>query len=187
MQRIPPPKHSTRPHPTRLALTLIVLALAWLTAAPVSADRRHGMQPTKKVKVINSAEMPVPVVEVGMPQREPFQDETQIQVTGFLHDPLFTVPLGRRAVIETVSVLVTFPTSQGVGGFLSVDTSVEGDQAQHFLVLTTQGTVLTSEARTANHAVRLYADPGTEIFLGGAIQAGSTIFVSLSGYLEEVP
>jgi hypothetical protein len=68
-----------------------------------------------------------------------------------------------------------------------VDTSVGGDEARHFVVLTTQGTVLASEARTANHAVHLYADPGTEIFLGGAIQAGSTIFVSLSGYLEEVP
>jgi len=130
--------------------------------------------------------MPVPVVEVGTPAREPFQDETQITVTGFLHEPLYTVPAGWRAVIETVTVVVELPVAQGVGGILSVETTLNSSSADHYLVLQTQGTVLSSETRTANHSVRLYASPETQIFLNGAVQTGSTIFISLSGYLEEI-
>jgi hypothetical protein len=129
----------------------------------------------------------VPVVEVGDAETLPFQDETQIQVSSFLHEPLYTVPLGYRAKIETVTVLVTFPVPVGAGGFVSLQTTLDGEAVDHHMVLTTQGTVLTSEARTANHAVSLYADPGSQVFLDGAIQAGSTIFVSLSGELEALP
>ena len=91
----------------------------------------------KEVEVINDPAMPVPVVEVGTPAREPFQDETQISVTGFLHEPLYTVPAGWRAVIETVTVVLELPVAQGVGGILSVETTLNSSSADHYLVLAT--------------------------------------------------
>lgn len=167
-------------------LTILTVVSAGLWAATALA-KPPGNQPPKPIEVVNPPSDPVLVLDVGTPAREPFQDETQIQVSGFLHEPLYTVPPGKRAVIRTVTVLVTFPNPVGVGGILAVETEVGGQNADHHLVLTSQGTVLTSEARTANAAVTLFADAGTQVFLNGAIEAGSVIFVSLSGYLEEVP
>jgi hypothetical protein len=172
---------------TRSGLALALAASGFLLGSPPAAAKPPDHASAKKVKVVNGPNRPVPVVDVGAPAREPFHAAAFIDVTGFLHDPVYSVPPGMRAVIETVTVLVTFPVSQGVGGFLSVQTELGGETADHYLVLTTQGTVLASEARTANHAVRLYADPGTQVFLNGAIQAGSSLHLSLSGYLEEVP
>jgi hypothetical protein len=178
------------PSPIGKVLPAVVCALV-AVLVPGSAGAPPPPQASKHVTVINTPSQPVPVIDVGEDAdeevRQPFQDQTQINVAGFLHDPLYTVPQGQRALIETVSVQLTLPVSQGVGSILSVETSVDNVTASHFLVLVNQGVVLSSEARTANHSVRLYADPGTQIFLNGAAQVGSTIFVTLSGYLVDVP
>lgn len=170
------------------AVPVVVIGLAMLGAAfPTAADPKPEAANTKEVEVINDGSMPVPTYDVDALMRQPFQNETRIEVDGFLHSPLYTVPLGKRAVIETVTIIVQFPVSEGVGGFVSVETTLNESPANHYLVLNTQGTVLTSEVRAANHSVRLYADEDTQLFLNGAIQANSTIFVSLSGYLEQLP
>lgn len=174
---------TTPPRSHRIPKTLVLLAVAsaWVSDTPAAAA------PDKEVIVINTVNEPVPIVDVGQVASQPFQVESTIGVTGFLHDPLFSVPAGQRAVIETVSVLVIFPDVQAPGGYLSVETTANAMQANHFLVLASQGTVLASETRTANHSVRLYADPGTQIFVNGALQIGSELRVTLSGHLVDLP
>ncbi len=173
---------------SRLLLRVVVAVCFELAfGAHLPSVAKPPPQAAKEVKVVNGDDMPVPVVALDTPILEPFHDESQINVSGFLHEALYTIPAGQRAVIETVTVLVELPVRQAVGGFLSIETTLGGAPVNHYLVLTTQGTVLSSETRTANHAVKLYADAGSQIFLNGAIQAGSTIFVSMSGYLEEIP
>jgi len=171
-----------QPHPIPKVLILFVVAAAWVSDTPATAA-----PPPADVIVINTVGEPVPVVDVGEAARQPFQIQTNINVSGFLHEPLFTVPAGQRAVIETVSVLVIFPVAQAPGGFLSVETTADVTPADHHLVLMTQGTVVASEARTALHSVRLYADPGTQIFVNGALQLESELRVTLSGHLVDVP
>jgi len=171
------------PQPLFGPKVLIVFAIAalWVSDAPAVA------QPTKEVIVINTVNEPVPVTDVGKAARMPFQIETIIDGEGVVHNPLFSVPASQRAVIEMVSVLVTLPDVQGLGGFLSVETTADATQANHYLVLQTQGTVLTSEARTALHSVRLYADPGTQVWVNGLLPVGSVFRVTLSGYLVDMP
>lgn len=167
----------------RLTLLLVASAACFALAAPAGADKPGG----KEVEVVNGPDNPVPVFDVDAARGEPFHKRTQIDVSLPINETLFAVPADRRAVIETVSAVMTLPPAPPLGALLGVETTLDGVKAEHYLVLSSQGEVLTSEVRTANHDVRLYAGPGTVIRLIGAAPATASLFVTLSGQLFDAP
>ena len=101
---------------------------------------------------------------------------------------LTTVPVGKRLVVETITVVESF--------------NLGGSAPQPILFITTNGSLwahrvgvhpigqdATSSFWSATHAVRFYADPSTQISLvcGGNAVVNSLCVVSLSGHFVDAP
>ncbi len=111
----------------------------------------------------------------------------------------FTVPQGKRFVIENISAVVSFPSESAdtMAQIFSVATNVGGTVAFHTLPFDRIAVVGSNSLYYANKSVRLYADPGIgfpKIDLGNLSGLGPVFthakgyasFV-LSGYLVDLP
>lgn len=152
-----------------LAVAAVALGLA---LAPPEAQAK----PVKKPKPVTLvAETPVQVSE----HFEPVNFDLTISV--------FTVPDGKRLVIEFASLSLVVPT--GTSGFAFLTTTVGTETAKHFLPTSVQTTFNggTSEIRTGALATRLYADPGTSVAfeLHRNNSADGEADISFSGYLVD--
>ncbi len=188
-------------------------AVLWILAAGATwtpaAAQPPGQQPPKPVEVVNepvvhaqqsgpwtvglsgevaiSAGETLDVRDAEAPARHAFQTELIFSVSpGQQYDlGAFTVPAGRRLVIEQVTVDgFTAPAGRLLA---SVKTSVGGALAQHNLVMQEQGTFNGAAFLVASQRVRLYADPGTdvEVYILQSDPGGSVIDATVSGYLVE--
>ena len=142
---------------------------------------------------------PVPVAVSNLPlptvptdeaaPTEPFQTRLQPSAaTGGVAAVSFTVPSGKRLVIEDVSSAVVPQSNDttGVSGFVELLTTAGGQTVPHFLADTHFA------QNRQNMSVRYYADPGSTVTAqtfssvnGSPGAAGAD--VELSGYYVDVP
>jgi hypothetical protein len=140
----------------------------------------------QQVLVTNTATNPVQTRDVDKTAQQPFQknfhmtfDPGQLGTSA-----TFTVPAGKRLVLENVSG--DFMVQNGMVVIFSVTTTANGAAADHRLVLTPQGAAGGYPASYAGgQELHLYADPGTTVTLYSGRQQGGTGdgFAAVSGYL----
>jgi hypothetical protein len=150
---------------------------------------------TPNVKVTNTASNPVPTRDVDNPAQQPFQQDSVLSTPDGLlgADDTFTVPDGKRLVIEFVSFQGSWPAGQATTRlFIGVCNSGGGTcQTRFFFAAISQGPDFGGAALfTASSPTRLYADPGTEVTVSvrrNAATGEGLANVALSGYLVNVP
>ena len=160
---------------------------------PVTVGGTVTITNQPNVFVTNSAANPVPTRDVDNPARQPFQQDQVISIHAgtFGGDATFTVPKGKRLVIEFVSIHVSYPTGQKpTFAFLQVETANSNKfPNNHNFVLTFQAPDLNSDVFAGASPTRLYADPGTTVTL--SLRRNSSIgeglgSMSVSGYLVDL-
>ena len=126
--------------------------------------------------------------DVDNPAMQPFQAAGSCSLGGgcCCGNNVYTVPSGKRAVVEYVSAQCPqFPSGFGCAGF--VQTTLNGVMVSHSLraVPASNGTF-----NTVGQQVRIYGDAGTVITAGGYSTGGpatGTINLAISGYLVDLP
>jgi hypothetical protein len=156
-----------------------------------------GLASGASVRVNNTVTDPVRVRNVN-DAIQPFQAQgacTSVAGASECSTIFFTVPAGKRAVIEYFSGSVTglFSTGTVVGSFL---TTVLGHQGFNNFVPPISALVFPDGPGGFGSAfwgqqVRLYADPGSIIQAGALVSNGASVTFNLlctiSGYLVDVP
>lgn len=154
---------------------------------------------TGTVSVSNLGDSPLPVRDVDNPASQPLQANI-IEVPPQIPNPvLFTVPAGKRLVIEYVSADIQAASSQCVTAPRYVlRTTTGGVALNHFFNSEFTGTLgaAANEATKAyglSQQTRIYADPNTQVTLdirtdafpscGFMVNDG----IHVSGYLVDVP
>jgi hypothetical protein len=178
--------------PVRLLAGAVILAAGALAAT--SSGPAHGA-PQREVVVANTPSDPALVRVVASdenPARQPFQDKKRMvlpdgQCCG---NAFVDVPAGKRLVIEYASAWGFANGSQSfmyeVGSVVNGETSFTKN---HFLPVAQQ----IQDGNTvaiAGQQVRVYADQGAGRVMLRAGRSGggeSTIFMTVSGYLVDVP
>jgi hypothetical protein len=144
-------------------------------SGPVTVSGPVEVQGTVRI----DPQAPLPV-QVQPEPLEPFQAD-------LLLDAPVLVPAGKRLVIETVTVLAFGREDSGLYQAY-VRTSAAGHSVQHLIATVIHPFTVSGEATDryyqATAAVRLYADPGTEVEFSHA-QSGTTEArrVTVSGHL----
>lgn len=153
---------------------------------------------TGTVSVSNLASSPLTVSDVDNPARQPLQANI-IEVPPQIPNPiLFTVPAGKRLVIEYVSADIQANTQCVTAPRYALRTTTGGVTLEHFFYSELVGTV-GSDANDATRAyglsqqTRIFADPNTQVTLdirtsafpscGFSVNDG----IHISGYLVNVP
>jgi hypothetical protein len=173
----------------------LVSLIALIT--PLSGRGQSGNQHPLSVSVVNTAADPALVRDVGVPLRTPVQIKvnTGIPFGALIGDQnVFTVPAGKRLVIEHVA-LDAHNLNPGNAARGSVVTNFEGQSFTHHFDVRAQAPVQ-GPLFIVNHSLLAFADPGTVVTLMAVIdqaqgegQPGFQLILSgtLSGYLETVP
>ena len=170
------------------------------TPLPVSGTVNIGSMPnvnignTPNVTISgNTSASPLFVRDVDNPARQPFQigfpftmNPATIQVF-----QSFTVPVGKRLVIEYVSMgSGSVPVGQHL--FIILLTTVGGVGAFHYVAVTPQGSLPPPNAAdtfVASQPMRVYADPGTTVNIQMQRESGVGACepnLTVSGYLVDV-
>ncbi len=163
---------------------------AWLVMLAVQAAL---------VPSVESAPKPKPTVDVNDPVREPVQLGCLCVIldgsSGNQDD--IQVPVGKRLVIEFVSVSAVLPTGQIPRVRILTETSrlPLGTTVflQHDIALTVgplARPAVSSDEYHGSQLVRLYADPETtvriEVIRGDAVTGSATFVVRWTGYLVDI-
>lgn len=153
-----------------------------------------GLSGTPTVQVGNASSSPVLVRDVDNPARQPFQRELDplVAVGQFTASDLFTVPAGKRLVIEFATASIT--TAPGTKMWVRIQTRVNGSTNEHSLLPELQGPFAASgsDFLLAAQSMKIYADPNTQVVavvnvLGGTANANTGAAVVMSGHLIDVP
>jgi hypothetical protein len=191
------------PSRTRLAASTcvsILAAAAWLGTVSGAQAQTAAVGPTKPVLIVNPPSEPVPVegslgvVALDDPAFQPFQHAALAVIQpGFAGgSATFTVPDGKRLVIEYVSFNIPLANGQAV---LGVSVDVVNSNANQIPIrheIPVLYTVADSSflRSIGASATRLYADPGSTVTIRAA-RSGSTgqdiAPVNVSGYLVDLP
>jgi hypothetical protein len=178
----------------------ILAAAAWVGTVFGAHAQPAAVGPTKPVLIVNPPSEPVPVegslgvTDLDNPAFQPFQHAAlAIIQPGFSGgSATFTVPAGKRLVIEYVSFNIPLTNGQSV---LGVSVEVENSNANQIpigheipvLYTVADSTLLRSIGASAT---RLYADPGSTVRIRAA-RSGSTgqdiAPVNVSGYFVDLP
>lgn len=160
-------------------------------SAPVPVSGSVSITGTPTVSLANDATSPLPVRDVDRPTAQPFNYyATLTWASGYLFanadkSQTFTVPDGKRLVIEFVSLQSAVPSTDKVM-FARLDTTASS------LVLSLTDAGVGGDGNqifTATHRVFSILDPGTTVtptaYCGNATDgcAGGTVLISVSGYL----
>jgi hypothetical protein len=160
------------------SFAIVVLALNVTPAGPALAQKVS----VALVKIVNTRAEPVPVSVVGAVGVQPWQQRFTTTLPGpaVFDDPVgsFTVPAGKRLVLEYVSGVIDF-SQNGILHRIRIRTSVNGVVGDHYAVDSS------TLARGVGQGVRIYADPGTTVEVAGL--GKSVVTVTLSGHLETAP
>ena len=179
----------------RVLVSLLLLALgASVLGATVFRDEVATAASSASMFVNNDAANPVPVVAqkptAGDPGRSAFAYFKSSEF-GSEESPHaeFTVPAGKRLVIESVSVVANLPTGQSMLSG-SIDATVNGKLQDYFLAPTFTGVLRVNANRlfVASQQTTLYADGGTDVHVfalrDSISTSGLAIFnVSVQGHL----
>ena len=180
---------------------IAVVTLAVMATALV-APRAH---PDPKTTVINTVTNPVPVVVENFPSgtntvlvssstnapllvrdvdksaRTFFEENASVQLPSGLTGkavPIITVPAGKRAVIETITVQVLVPPGQTPSANLNL----------HALCVTRQGPFAGGDLWTGTHPIRIYSEP-EQVRVVGMARSPATgeanASFTITGYLED--
>ncbi|HWH82768.1 MAG TPA: hypothetical protein VNU71_11095 [Burkholderiaceae bacterium] len=166
-------------------------SVAFVGALMAQSVLAQAGPPPFDVKVINAPANAVPVTVVNTPVAQavqPFQQRLFFASGPPAPESQFTVPAGKRLLIETVTVEVQTPPT--LVGEASFSTSVGGVVAIHRLKLGQDGLNFFSRMQySGTHNVRIYADPGTVVqFTARPLTTGSALGdFSVSGQLFNVP
>jgi len=172
-------------------LGLMALIVAASAVIPVNSQGQAIQQP-QEVTIINSAKNPAPVRDVDN-ARQPFQ----LTATNFVPKgdsgnvkTIFTVPDGKRLVIETISAraelaLVDTPNR------VEVLTKSELSTAFHEILVLKQGLNLNGQdVYVGTHYMRAYAEPGTDVvfqFTRSNVGNDAPATVTITGYFVDLP
>lgn len=160
------------------------------TTAPTSKLTVAGViETTSGVKFPDGTVQTTAVSAMSSPPLQPFAKQLSASFLPGAEgtSAMFTVPAGKRLVIETVSLLVTLPFGQIVESF-TITTSVNGQMIDCGLF---PSPIPQSGSRSIygiTQPLKIYADAGTQvtasIFRGFASQDGG-FNLSISGYLVD--
>ena len=171
-------------------LSLVIGLVARITPTRTQGQGGGNQQPLN-VNVINTANAPVPVRDVENPAHDPIQVGLQKFNPAV---PNFTVPTGKRLVIEYVSAQISQTDCDFVR--YSVTTTVQGVTQEHLFFLQVVGVGFTSpKIFGLSQQTRIYADPNTEVILGRSVDAMDSGCgfsepspdLTISGYLVNAP
>jgi hypothetical protein len=173
-----------------ISLSVLLIAVALFGATSFAAQ---------SVVISNT---PLPVSEVAKPASQPFQ------ISGFATIgssdtsstiELFTVPAGKRLVIEYATVYAGAGEGNKMVAFISTKliTTPNPDDSPfvaHALVMTEQGTINDPVTFAASQPMRVYADPGTKVLgivarTADAADGTTTLSatITISGYFVDLP
>ena len=106
----------------------------------------------------------------------------------------YTVPAGKRLVIEYVSVTATIGAGEKVRAFVRGGNGFT--EAIHPIVMNYQVTVSSNDVFVGSQPLKLYAEPGTSVVVlvsrrdaanTGAVSPNAGLESSITGYLVDVP
>jgi hypothetical protein len=182
---------------TKLRKTSFSVA-AFAALVSISAQTSSAEPPTRDVSIANT---PLPTRDVDNAARQPIQVQAGQGLGQFTGFPLviYTVPPGKRLVVEHFSSELGTPTGTAVDRYLI---SVANDPAQpgngsfaHFIPPAYHAPcgicVAGSELWVASQPIRMYVDAGKALV--GAVSLSTSggpntfVFYSVSGYLVDVP
>jgi hypothetical protein len=168
-----------------------------LTLASINVGQVIGAPSPSNVIVVNT---PLPVREVDKPANQPFQaiitlhiDQNVTSDTAF-----FTVPAGKRLVIEFVSVFGSAGDGNKMTASFSTTVILNNGSgpvvtAEHRLVMFEQGQINDPVNFAAAQSMRVYADPATDVNVIIArtnpppVDTSASATITISGYLIDVP
>ena len=132
---------------------------------------------------------PLIVRDLDNPARQPVQKSSFCSAgIGFgCSATIYTVPAGKRLVIEYVSMSAN--VAPGLVGQLLVQTILDGELVSFGLPLSSPSGIGAAGVRVAQ-ALRLYADPGTNVVVVGSrdgLVSSADFLFALSGYLVDIP
>ena len=121
-----------------------------------------------------------PVRDVDNPARQPVQFVLTLTSN-------YTVPVGKRLVIEHVSADFGVPSGGGVKDF-AISTTVGGVEVAHEMRRTVGSVFSNGDERVVVcEPVRIYADPGTTVGASSITAGGVFGTIGISGYLVNLP
>lgn len=165
-----------------------ILGSSLVVAAPPEAN--VNVVNTPDVNVVNTVDQAVPVFSIGsMSEEEPFQEQISTVTSGQFASGDFTLPAGKRLVIESVSAVATL-SSGIVPRYLKLRTTVSGGEVEHAIPLALVGGESCCDFYSAALATKIYADAGTDVRvvleLSSPTNSWAENFVSVSGFLLPV-
>jgi len=144
------------------------------------------------VTVVNDSTTPVPVRDIDNPARQPFQIEqiATIRNAESSWAEFVAVPIGKRLVIEYVSVFIALPAGQKPT-LVGVATTLNQIGAGHsFGAMFLAADIVGRDVFNISQQTRLYSDPGASsvnFFVERNASSGEAeIFFSVSGYLVDL-
>lgn len=159
-----------------IGLCLVLLAAALATAAATRAVANGGA-PARAAQGADDLKQPYQRLLV-MP----------LDPGKFSESVSFTVPVGKRLVVEQASASASMPTGQKVT--VNVATTGGGLNGRAWLALAAQGAISGSDRYAAAEPLRMYADSGTAVTFQAArsdASATASLNFSIAGYLVEAP
>jgi hypothetical protein len=167
----------------------------------VTTSGSVSLTPGSSVSVNSSVQNPVRVRDVN-DANQPVQAKLScgpLAALGCGPGSLYTVPLGKRLVIEFVSMRVC--GLPGLSAEFGIITTTGGTDATYALTTAPSASpgsqaigcnsAVPSSTTSVSQSVRLYADAGTTVFVSGDRANGVggivTFSFSMSGYLVDVP
>ncbi len=178
-------------------LSLLIGAIALVTPLPTQGHGDDPVGPPKPVNVVNTptvqvsnpAGAPVPVRDVDNPARQTVHTNVFCLANSMIgcDETIYTVPAGKRLVIEYASMVAEIPVGQVASWTIS--TFVGGRLERHRFPQTPPSVAFNNvNATESGQQVRIYADPGTNVKAGGIPNSGSGPFTfTISGHLVDVP
>ena len=178
-------------------LLMLAALFSVFAIAPVATYGQKQPEEPKPVTVVNT-----PNVKIANTPKVLNANDSNIfqesRVDNNFNDSVkvfsFSVPLGKRLVIEYASVLANIGKGEKVHAFVRGGNGFQ--DALHPIIMNFQLTSAGNDLFVGSQLLKLYAEPGTtvEILISrrdaadtGAVDQDSNLQASISGYLVDVP
>jgi len=189
-----------------VGLLALIGAIALLTPR-TGQSQTETVGPPKPVLVLNSPTEPVPVtgsINVGnlganpLPVRDvdngrqPFHETKSLFLSGSTGQAItiFTVPAGKRFIVETVSARTELAPLDAVNR-VELITELGNKPVFHGILVSKQGLDLNGQnVFVGTHSIRAYADPGTDVqleFSHSNVSDDAVATMTISGYFIDLP
>ena len=129
-----------------------------------------------------------PALVTDYADEAPFSIRLDIVFSSGFGSGTFTVPAGRRLVIDYISA--DAGVAPGGNVLFDVATYLNGAEVESHPPMTSQGVILGQQVYAASAPVKIYADPGSTVtiaFLSSAASGSGGAIVGVYGHLVTVP